>query len=121
MSARQTRCRRKERLSRQSRLVYKEDFDGIKKRKVLHDLALAAYNAGLGHVRDARALARRLGRDPDRRHDNVEHAIGLLAQRKFYAGSTYGYVRGAQTARYVRAVRDRYKAYTQILASDEGS
>lgn len=76
--------------------------------------ALAAYNAGLGHVRDARRLARRLDLDPNRWFGNVERAMRLLSQRKYARRAHYGYVRGSEPVRYVRAVRDRYRAYVRL-------
>ena len=38
---------------------------------------LAAYNAGTGHVRDARRIAGERGWSPDRWFDNVERAMLL--------------------------------------------
>ena len=75
---------------------------------------LAAYNAGLGHVRDARNLARRLGWNPDRWFDNVERAMLLLSRRSFYQLAPHGYVRGRETVNYVREIRDRYNAYIRL-------
>ena len=76
--------------------------------------ALAAYNAGFGHVRDARKLARQLGFDPDRWFDNVEKAMRLLSKRAYYRKTAYGYVRGYEVVKYVRDIRERYRSYLQI-------
>ena len=76
-------------------------------------LALAAYNAGFGHVRDARKLARQLGFDPDRWFDNVEKAMRLLSKRAYYRKTAYGYVRGYEVVKYVREIRERYRSYLQ--------
>lgn len=79
--------------------------------------ALAAYNAGVGHVRDARKLSKKLGLDPDKWFDNVEIAILKLAEPEYYQDTRYGYVRGREPVRYVRNIRDRYEVY---LAHFEG-
>ncbi len=72
---------------------------------------LAAFNAGVGHVRDARRLADRLGLDRDRWFDNVERAMQKLSQPKYYRNARFGYVRGHEPVQYVRAIRERYQAY----------
>lgn len=72
---------------------------------------LAAYNAGHGHVHDARRLAARLGKDPNRWFGEVEEAMLLLSQRKYASQARYGYVRGTEPVKYVREIRDRYIAY----------
>ena len=72
---------------------------------------LAAFNAGTGHVRDARRLAARLGLNPDRWFDNVENAMLKLSQRRYFQHARFGYVRGREPVAYVRAIRERYQAY----------
>jgi len=76
--------------------------------------ALASYNAGLGHVRDARRLARRLGLDPKRWFDNVERAMLLLSKPEYAREAHNGYVRGRETVRYLRQIRTRYRAYVDL-------
>jgi membrane-bound lytic murein transglycosylase F len=78
-------------------------------------LALAGYNAGHGHVRDARRLAQSLGYDPDRWFDHVEKAMLLLSRPEYANKARHGYVRGEEPVAYVRAIRDRYRAYVDIL------
>jgi len=78
---------------------------------------LASFNAGIGHVRDARRLAPRLGLDPDRWFDNVEVAMLRLSQPKYYQRARFGYVRGREPVEYVRSIRERYQAY--ILWTDD--
>ena len=73
--------------------------------------ALGAYNAGPGHVRDGRRLARRLGLDGSLWFGNVEQAMLKLAEPEYHSESVYGYVRGSEVTRYVREIRDRYRAY----------
>ncbi len=73
--------------------------------------ALASYNAGYGHVLDARRLARRLGLDSAIWFDNVEEAMGRLNDPEFAAEATYGYVRGSEVTKYVDEIRTRYRAY----------
>ncbi len=78
--------------------------------------ALAGYNAGHGHVRDARRLARELGLDPDRWFDNVELAMLKLSEPEYAQRARHGYVRGSEPVQYVREIRERYQAYTRLLA-----
>ena len=75
---------------------------------------LAAYNAGHGHVEDARRLARQKGWDGDRWFDNAEKAMLLLSKEKYAAKARYGYVRGIEPVSYVRNIRQRYRAYVEI-------
>lgn len=67
--------------------------------------ALAAYNVGLMHLRDARWLAARQGRDPDD-WSEVREVLPLLADKRYYPQLRYGYARGTEPVRYVRRIRD---------------
>ncbi len=75
---------------------------------------LAAYNVGYGHVLDARRLARKLRLNPDRWFNNVEKAMLLLARRQYARQARHGYCRGSEPVKYVRSIRNRYEAYTQV-------
>ena len=77
--------------------------------------ALAAYNAGYGHVADARRLASELGLDSNRWFDNVEEAMLLLSKRAYHRNTVYGYVRGREPVDYVREIRERYRSYLQAV------
>ena len=86
--------------------------------------ALGAYNAGHGHIRDGRRLARELGLDGSLWFDNVELAMLKLAQPEYAKQSVYGYVRGAEVVRYVREIQDRYRLYVRhfrLLEEGEAS
>ena len=76
------------------------------------NLAMAAYNCGLNHLRDAMRLARRDGKDPHRWHD-VRIYILRLSDPHYYQDPLvqYGYMRGQETADYVDRIRERYKKY----------
>lgn len=73
--------------------------------------ALAAYNMGLAHVRDAQTLARRLGKNPHVWAD-VRQVVPLLAEKRYYTTLPYGYARGASVVRYI----DRIRGYQAIIA-----
>ena len=75
------------------------DVEGIDRYK----FAFAAYNVGMGHLIDARALARKLGRNPDSWKD-LKTVLPLLAQRKYYKDLKYGYARGQEPVDYVEAI-----------------
>lgn len=81
--------------------------------------ALASYNAGVGHVRDARRLAAKKGWDPDRWFDNVEKAMLLLSQKEHARQAAHGYVRGREPVNYVREIRERFQAYAKLTEQSE--
>tara|TARA_R110000868_G_scaffold98607_1_gene271455 strand:- start:7942 stop:9300 length:1359 start_codon:yes stop_codon:yes gene_type:complete len=70
--------------------------------------ALAAYNIGMGHMYDARRLARRQGLNPDS-WDDMASVLPLLSDPAYYEGLRYGYARGQEPVRYVQKVRE-YRA-----------
>jgi len=73
-------------------------------------IALASYNAGYGHVEDARVLAQKAGKDPDSWHD-VREFLPLLAEEYWYTQTENGYARGWEPVRYV----DNVRGYRDIL------
>lgn len=77
--------------------------------------ALASYNAGLGHVIDARRLARARKLDPDVWFGNVEQAMLLLKDPKVYRHTRYGYCRADEPVNYVSQILIRYKNYGEIV------
>jgi membrane-bound lytic murein transglycosylase F len=77
-------------------------------------LALASYNVGLGHVFDAQRLARQQGLNPNRWFHHVEKAMALLEQPEYAAAARHGYCRGSEPVKYVRNIRDRFRAYVQL-------
>ncbi len=76
--------------------------------------ALAAYNVGLGHLYDARSLARREGRNPDKWTD-VKAMLPLLSQPAYYNTVTYGYARGHEPVRYVQRVRHYHDILDRVF------
>lgn len=73
-------------------------------------LALAAYNVGRGHFRDAQQLARKLGKDPDRWAE-MKEVLPLLSDKKYYKDLRYGYARGSEPVDYVTRIR----SYNELL------
>ena len=80
--------------------------------------ALAAYNGGANHVRDAMALAKKYGAIPQRWSD-VRRYILLLQDSRYYTDPIvkYGYMRGSETAQYVDNIMQRYSQYRVALAT----
>ncbi len=73
-------------------------------------VALAAYNVGIGHVRDAQLLAGRLGKDPHQWSD-LKAVLPLLAKKQYYRDLPHRYARGWEPVHYVKRIR----AYREIL------
>jgi len=74
---------------------------------------LAAYNAGLGHLDDARNLASRQGLNPDRWFGHVEKAFLLLSKSKYHQHTRYGYVRGIEPVNYIKKIQVLYDFYSK--------
>jgi len=72
--------------------------------------ALAAYNIGMGHIHDARRLARKLSLNENSWND-LKKVLPLLSQKKYYKELKYGYARGAEPVKYVDSIYD----YKNIL------
>lgn len=73
-------------------------------------MALAAYNVGFNHVKDARTIVGWQSGDPDTWVD-ISEALQLLSQRKWYSRVPFGYARGWEPVLYVNNIR----AYYNIL------
>jgi len=67
-------------------------------------LALAAYNVGIGHLKDALELTRDQGGDPTSWPD-VRPRLLQLADPAVYRELRYGYARGSETVNYVENIR----------------
>jgi membrane-bound lytic murein transglycosylase F len=80
-------------------------------------MALAAYNVGFYHVKDARQIVEWQGGDPDAWID-VSKALPLLAQRKWYSRLQYGYARGWEPVLYVNNIRRYYNILRWITGSE---
>lgn len=96
-------------------------FSDIRNSQERIKFILAAYNGGANHVRDAMALARKNGRDPQRWSD-VSHYILLLAQPAYYNDPVvkYGYMRGSETAGYVDKIMQRWNGYRGVKSPSVG-
>ena len=66
-------------------------------------IALAAYNVGMGHVWDARNLARRMRLDPNA-WSSLKKTLPLLRYRQYYGQSKYGYCRGTEPIDYIKHI-----------------
>lgn len=78
---------------------------------------LAAYNAGAGHVDDARALARKYGKNPDVWLGGVDAFVLKMSSSAYYNQPevAHGYFRGSETYNYVNSIRTRWSQYKQKI------
>lgn len=78
---------------------------------------LAAYNAGIAHVLDARRLAEKNQKDPNVWTDNVDYYLLNKSKPKFYRDSVvyYGYCRGEEPYNFVIEILDRFEHYKNVL------
>jgi membrane-bound lytic murein transglycosylase F len=87
-----------------------EFFDNAATEEDRIRIALAAYNVGQGHLLDARNLARRKGRDPEK-WASLAETLPLLRDERYYRDALYGYCRGTEPVAYVH----RVTAYADVL------
>lgn len=81
-------------------------------------MALAAYNVGFNHIKDARQIVEWQGGDPDKWLD-VSTALPLLAQRKWYSRVPFGYARGWEPVLYVNNIRAYYNIISWLTENEE--
>nr|WP_320194238.1 membrane-bound lytic murein transglycosylase MltF [uncultured Desulfobacter sp.] len=74
--------------------------------------ALAAYNVGYGHVRDAQAIARQQGLDINK-WTSLKKTLPLLSKRKYYEKTRHGYARGQEPVHYVERIFTYYDILRQ--------
>ncbi|MDH5619849.1 MAG: membrane-bound lytic murein transglycosylase MltF [Gammaproteobacteria bacterium] len=82
-------------------------------------MALAAYNVGFNHLKDARMIVEWQGGDPDSWVD-ISAALPLLSQRKWYTQVPYGYARGWEPVLYVNNIRAYYNILVWLTDQEEG-
>lgn len=85
---------------------------------------LAAYNAGFGHVNDARRIAAEEELNPNRWFGNVERAMLLLSRPQYAQRTRFGYCRCTEPVNYVREILNRYNAYlesTELIGQNRAS
>ena len=80
-------------------------------------MALAAYNVGFNHIKDARQIVEWQGGNPDLWID-MRKALPLLAQRKWYERVPYGYARGWEPVLYVNNIRRYYNILKWLTAGE---
>lgn len=78
---------------------------------------LAAYNVGLGHVKDAQRLAQKYGKDPNRWNNNVDYFILNKSRASYYTDPVvkWGYARGAEPYEFVASVLSNYGHYKNVI------
>ncbi|NOQ92826.1 MAG: transporter substrate-binding domain-containing protein [Flavobacteriaceae bacterium] len=78
--------------------------------------AMASYNSGFGHVKDAQKLAKKYNKDTLNWDNGVDEFILKLSKPKYYNDpvTKYGYVRGSEPHNYIIEIFNRYKNYTDF-------
>ena len=78
---------------------------------------LASYNAGQGHVLDARRLTRKYGKNPNKWDGNVAYFLSMKSKPEYYNDPvvTSGYCRGSEPVNYVDKIMSRYQSYKQLV------
>jgi len=105
---------------------------GVKYMKILRDqfeqelplkaktwFTLASYNAGFTRVKNARALAEKMGLDSDRWFGNVEKAMLALAEPYIEEGEVRRLCRCGQAVIYVREIRSLYHNYVRLTETTQ--
>lgn len=77
---------------------------------------LASYNAGQGHLQDARRLTAKYGDDPSSWED-VSYWLMQKSKRRYYTDPVvyFGFVRGLEPVSYVRLILERYRHYLRFV------
>ena len=75
---------------------------------------MAAYNIGLGHLKDARSITKAQGGDPNE-WNSVKKHLPKLSQKKWYRKTKHGFARGQEPIEFIR----RVMLYYDILCMHE--
>lgn len=88
---------------------YSDIADRSERRKFI----LAAYNAGPGHVDDARTLTAKSGLNPNVWNNNVDGYVLKMDDERYYNDPSvkHGYFRGEETYNYVYDIMRRWDVY----------
>ncbi len=75
--------------------------------------AMASFNCGYGHIKDAQKLAKKYNKDTLNWDDGVDEFILKLSKSKYYNDPIvkYGYARGSEPHNYIIEIFDRYNDY----------
>jgi len=94
-----------------------ENFDEIEDSLTRIKFAMASYNCGYQHVRDAQRLAKENNLDTMLWEDHVEKMLLALSYPQNYNKPMikYGYVRGIEPVTYVEQIFNRYQHYQKII------
>ncbi len=78
---------------------------------------LAAYNVGLGHVKDAQRLAKKYKRIPIVWANNVDYFLLNKSASRYYKDPVvkWGYCRGEEAYNYVNKVLNTYHHYVNLI------
>lgn len=78
--------------------------------------AMASYNCGYSHVKDAQKLAAKNGKDSLNWDNGVDYYVLNLSKPEFYNDPVvdFGYARGYEPYKYVIEIFDRYKNYKTL-------
>ncbi|MFP4089954.1 MAG: transporter substrate-binding domain-containing protein [Cyclobacteriaceae bacterium] len=93
--------------------LYADVSDSLEKVKFV----LATYNAGPGHIADARRLAVKYGKDPNVWTGHTDEFILLKSQKDYYADPVVqnGFCRGEEPYNYVNEILKRYQVYSDLI------
>lgn len=83
------------------------DYFEIENESDRMDIAMAAYNIGQGHVRDAQRLAIKLRMDPHK-WSSLKKVLPLLRYRRYHKDTVYGYCRGTEPVAYIKQIKIYY-------------
>ncbi|MDR1919631.1 MAG: transglycosylase SLT domain-containing protein, partial [Tannerellaceae bacterium] len=95
--------------------IFREGLSEIADSTERVKMTLAAYNAGIGHIYDARRLAEKYGKNPYVWDEHVAEFVLLKREPAYYNDPVcrYGYLRGRETYNYVREILGRLEYYKQ--------
>jgi len=82
--------------------------------------ALAAYNIGMGHVKDAQKLANKTGYDKNSWND-LKNVLPLLSQKHYYRTLKHGYARGNEAVKYVDSIYNFKDILDNAIEDENGS